>query len=145
MSTVGNLVRTNGRSILTVQEGESVFEALTLMARHDVGAVGVTFGGELRGIFTERDYARKVILLGRSSRDCTVAELMSPAVFVKSDCPIEEAMALMTSSGKRVRYLVVSEGEAPLGIVSIGDLVKSRMADQQATIANLENYILGQG
>lgn len=144
MSTVGNLVRTNGRSILTVQEGESVFEALTLMARHDVGAVGVTFGGVLRGIFTERDYARKVILLGRSSRDCTVAELMSPAVFVKADCPIEEAMALMTSSGKRVRYLVVSEGEAPLGIVSIGDLVKSRMADQQATIANLESYILGQ-
>lgn len=143
MSTVGHLVRSNGRSIVTVQEGESVFEALTLMAQHDIGALIVTFGGKVRGLFTERDYARKVILLGRSSYDSTVGELMSPATVVKAECTVEEAMSLMAMPDRRVRYLVVSEGEAPLGIVSIGDLVKARLADQQEIIANLENYIVG--
>ena len=143
MSTVGHLVRTNGKTILTVQEGETVYEALTMMAQHDVGCLVVTFGGKLRGIFTERDYARKVILLGRSSRDCTVGELMGKPVVVGAECTVEEAQALMASPDKRVRYLVVCEGEAILGIVSIGDLMKVRMADQQKLIESLENYIAG--
>lgn len=145
MSTVGHLVRASGRTILTAQEGETVFEALSTMAQHDVGCLIVTFGGRLRGIFTERDYARKVILLGRSSRDCTVGELMEKPTVVSADCTVEEAQALMASPEKRIRYLVVLEGEALLGVVSIGDLMKYRMADQQTRIESLENYIAGPG
>lgn len=145
MSTVGHIVRTSGRTILTVQEGETVYEALTTMAQHDVGCLVVTFGGRLRGIFTERDYARKVILLGRSSRDCTVGELMDKPTVVSADCTIDEAEALMASPDKRVRYLVVLEGEALLGVVSIGDLMKHRMAEQLTRIESLENYIAGPG
>lgn len=145
MSTVGHIVRTTGKTILTVQEGETVFDALATMAQHDVGCLIVTFGGKLRGIFTERVYARKVILLGRSSRDCTIGELMEKPTTVSADCTIDEAEALMTSPDKRVRYLVVLEGEALLGVVSIGDLMKHRMADQQTRIESLENYITGPG
>lgn len=143
MTTVGQLVRASGRNILTIQEGETAFEALSLMAQHDVGALVVTFGGRLRGLFTERDYARKVILHGRTSRESTVGELMSAATVVKADCSIEEAMSIMAMPGRRIRYLVVVESEAPLGIVSIGDIVKARLADQQSIITNLEQYIAG--
>lgn len=141
MSTVGQLVRAGGKGILSTTTGASVFAALETMAHYDVGALVVLDDGKVVGLFTERDYARKVILRGRSSRDCTVGELMGEAVLVGPERTIQEALAMMASRGRRVRYLVVADGDHPIGLVSIGDVVKSQMEDQQHLIETLEHYI----
>jgi len=141
MSTVAQLVRAGGKGILSTTRTASVFAALETMAHYDVGALVVLDEGRLAGLFTERDYARKGIVQGRAARECSVGELMSEAVVVRPECTIQEAQAMMAARGRRVRYLVVADGEQLLGLVSIGDLVKSQMADQQHLIETLEHYI----
>ena len=143
MSTVGQIVRNNANGLLATHPAESVFAALEIMAHHEVGALAVMDQGVLVGLFTERDYARKVILKGRSSRECKVGELMGEAVQVMHDCSVADALALMAVAGRRIRYLVVGLGGAIEGMVSIGDLVKAQMAEQQVKIEALEHYITG--
>jgi CBS domain-containing protein len=145
MSTVGQIVRKNANGLLTTHPKESVFAALEIMAKHDIGALVVMDGGMLAGLFTERDYARKVILKGRNSRECSVGELMGDAVRVGPGCMVADALALMASRDRRTRYLVVGDGSVLEGVVSIGDLVKAQMSQQQATIEALEHYITSPG
>lgn len=143
MSTVGQLIQAHGRGILSISPSQTVLGALETMAHYDVGALVVVESGRLVGLFTERDYTRKGVLLGRTARDATVGELMGEAVRVSPECTVQEASAMMASHGRRVRYLVVGTEENLLGLVSIGDLVKSQMADQQDLIQTLEHYITG--
>ena len=143
MSTVAQMLQTKGGAVWAVTPQTTVYEALELMARRDCGAVVVLDDGRLTGIFTERDYARKVVLLGRSSKTTPVAELMATKVyFVKPDSTDEDCMRLMTAH--RVRHLPVLENEKLSGVISIGDVVKSLMKDREFTIKQLENYITGQ-
>ena len=129
-------------SVHTVGPDALVFEALERMAEHNVGALLVMEGERLVGIVSERDYARKVILLARSSRDLPVRAIMSsPVMYVRPDQTNEECMALMTE--KRLRHLTVVEAAKVVGIVSIGDLVKSIVAEQRFIIEQLEHYIAG--
>jgi len=129
------------QSVVSVGPDDTVFTALTLLAQHDIGALLVLEGGRLVGIFSERDYARKIILKGKTSKDTLVREIMSDRVScVTLSETVEECMALMT--GKRVRHLpVLGEGNEVLGILSIGDLVKETISDQQFTIEQLVYYI----
>ena len=141
-ATVRQILQSKGGSIWSVAPHTTVFEALVLMAEKDVGALVVVEGGKLVGIISERDYARKVVLKGRSSKDTEVAELMTSGVFyVHPNQTIEECMALMTN--KHIRHLPVLEGEDLVGIITIGDAVKAVMADQEVMINSLENYIRG--
>src|SRR5437870_2820401 len=142
MKTVSQLLRTKGQAILSVSPEIPVFEALQVMAEKNVGALLVVEGGELVGIFSERDYARKVILKGKSSKDTPVQEIMSSHVlYVRPEQTIEDCMALMTD--KRVRHLPVLEQGKIAGVISIGDVVKALIAEQQFIIAQLQNYITG--
>ena len=143
MATMGQIIDGHGVPLQVVQAEETVFTALVRMAEHDVGALVVLRGEAVAGLFTERDYARKVILHDRTSREVTVGELMGEAVQVDRATGLEKAMALMASGARRVRYLVVVDGNRPVGIVSIGDLVKAQMAGQQDAIHALESYISG--
>ena len=141
MQSIRQLLGKEPRKPLTVLPTDTVFHALELMMRHDVGAVLVMEGERLVGIFTERDYARKVALHGKSSRELAVADVMTEKVcYVTPDQTINEAMALVTE--KRVRHLpVLDPGQKVIGIVSIGDLVKKTISDQAFIIEQLENYI----
>ncbi len=140
MPTVQEILRLRPQSLVSITPTATVYEALELMARHDVGAVVVLDSGRLTGMFSERDYARKVILFGKSSRDLLVQDIMTPRVLVVSPTDsIETCMALMTS--KRVRHLPVCEGHAVVGLVSIGDVVKAMLDDQRFVIEQLEHYI----
>jgi len=131
------------RPLAVVTPGDSVFHALSLMAMHDVGALLVLDSEDLVGIFTERDYARKLILQGKSSKETLVSEIMSDKVaYVTPTATVDECMALMTE--KRFRHLpVLSEDGEVIGIVSIGDLVKATISNQQFIISELERYITG--
>lgn len=142
MVTMGQIIRGHKRGLLGIQVDEAVYAALERMASHDVGALVVFKGESVAGLFTERDYARKVILRDRSSRNTPVGDLMSQAMLVELDVSLQDAMAMM-ASGPRVRYLVVVDGVRPVGIVSIGDLVKAQMADQEVALHALEQYISG--
>lgn len=127
-------------SIFSIPPDQTVFEAVQMMAEKQVGALLVMAGEALRGIISERDYAREVILKGRSSRETLVGEIMSANVItVTPATPVREALTLM--SDKRIRHLPVVEDSRVLGIISIGDLVKDVISDQQSTIEQLENYI----
>jgi CBS domain-containing protein len=118
----------------------TVYDALALMAKHDVGALVVLDDGRLAGMFSERDYARKVILLGKTSKQLAVSEIMTPRVIcVGLDDSVEACMALMTE--KHVRHLPVLDGSAVVGLVSIGDVVKALLHEQQFVITQLERYI----
>ena len=140
MKNVAQLLEGKGRDVHTIGPDARVIDALKLMAEKDVGALVVTEGAKLAGIISERDYARKVILQGKSSHDIAVREIMtSKLVTVQPRQTVEECMALMTS--KRIRHLPVIEGERLVGVLSIGDLVKEVIAEQEATIKQLESYI----
>ncbi len=140
MKTVSQLLQVKGGGVWSVTPESSVFSALKLMAEKNVGALLVMQGDALRGILSERDYARKVILLGKSSHDLQVREIMSDKVVcVGPKQTVDECMAMMSS--KRIRHLPVLEGGKVTGILSIGDLVKEVIAEQQLTIQQLESYI----
>jgi CBS domain-containing protein len=140
MTTARQLLDHKGRAIFSIGPDEPVLEAIRLMADHHIGALLVMKDDELVGIVSERDYARKVILKGRSSADTPVAQIMSsPVITVSLNNSVQECMQLMTS--RRLRHLPVVEGKKVLGMVSIGDLVKAVMDEQQHTIEQLESYI----
>lgn len=140
MTTVRQLLDGKGRAIYAVEPDDPVLEAIRMMADFHVGALFVMKNGELVGILSERDYARKVVLLGRSSAETPAWQIMSsPVVTVTPQASVDECMRLMTE--KRIRHLPVVEGSRVLGMISIGDLVKAVIADQQRTIEQLENYI----
>jgi CBS domain-containing protein len=142
MKTVQQVLQSKGREVHCVAPDARVFEALELMAQKEVGALLVIDGGKIAGIISERDYARKVILHGKSSHDIPVRDIMTAKVItIDPRQSVEECMALMTAN--RVRHLPVVEGEQLAGIVSIGDLVKEVIAEQQHTIRQLESYIHG--
>ena len=142
MATVRQLLRTKGNEIWSVAPQATVYEALQIMSEKDVGALLVLDKGNLVGIFSERDYARKLILKGRFSKDTTVTELMTHEVlYVEPQSTIEDCMALMTA--KRIRHLPVLEKERLIGIVTIGDVVKQIISDQEFTIQQLGTYITG--
>ena len=140
MKTVSQLLQGKGSSVWSVTPEASVFDALKLMAEKNVGALLVMSEDKLRGILSERDYARKVILLGKSSQEIAVRDIMSDKVVcVGPEQTVDECMALM--SGKRIRHLPVLAGGQVIGVLSIGDLVKALIEEQRQTIQQLESYI----
>ncbi len=140
---VKDILRHKGTHVWAVAPNDTVFKALEVMAEHDIGAVLVMEGDELRGILSERDYARKVILLGRASRHTPVKEIMTREVeTVSPEATIEECMAMMTE--KRFRHLPVVEGGKVVGVISIGDVVKAIIDDQAFLLDQMEKYITGQ-
>jgi len=140
MRSLTQLLEAKDGEIHTVAPDASVFNALKLMAEKDVGALVVTEGGKLTGIISERDYARKVILHGKSSHDLPVREIMTvKVVTVHPGQTVEDCMGIMTA--RRIRHLPVVEGERLIGVLSIGDLVKEVIAEQEQTIKQLESYI----
>ncbi|BAO29795.1 CBS domain-containing protein [Sulfuritalea hydrogenivorans] len=143
MKTLKQLLDQRPRTPIAVSPDDSVFSALELMAKHDIGAVLAIEGERLAGIFSERDYARKVILLGKSSREILVREIMTEKVlYARPEQTTDQAMALMTD--KRIRHLPVLDGNQKLmGMVSIGDLVKETISEQAFLIQQLEQYIAG--
>ncbi len=142
MISVKQLLDTKGRTIWSTAPTASVFEALQQMAEHNVGALIVMNGQALVGIFSERDYARKVVLMGKASRELKVGDIMSTHVItVTPGHSIEECMQLMTD--RRIRHLPVLDEGSVVGLVSIGDIVRTIIEDQRSTIHNLEDYITG--
>ena len=140
MTTVRDLLEGKGRAVYAVEPEDPVLEAIQLMADHHVGALLVMRGRELIGIVSERDYARKVILMGRSSNETPVWQIMSsPVVTVTPDQTLADCMRLVTE--RRIRHLPVTDKGTVVGVLSIGDLVKAVMEEQQQTIAQLESYI----
>jgi CBS domain-containing protein len=140
MKSLKQLLAAKGNQVYSIGPGAKVIEALQLMAQKDVGALAVMEGGRLIGMISERDSARKVILHGKSSQDVPVREIMTADVFtISPDETIERCMALVTQ--RRIRHLPVCEGEKLIGLVSIGDLVKEVIEDQEQTIKQLETYI----
>ena len=142
MPTVRHVLDGKGRDVHHIHPDASVLDAIRIMAEQHIGALVVLDAGQLVGIVTERDYARKIVLKGRTSPKTPVREIMSARVIcARLDQTVEECMAVMTA--KAVRHLPVVEHEKLVGMVSIGDMVKSIIADQQFTIEQLEHYIQG--
>ena len=140
MKSLKQLIAAKGGHVWSIRPDATVFEALQLMAQKDVGALLVMDGSRLAGIMSERDYARKVILQGKSSQDLSVRDIMTgDLVKVDPSRTVEECMGLMTQ--RRIRHLPVCEGDKLVGLVSIGDLVKEVIAEQEQTIKQLESYI----
>lgn len=140
MTTVRHLLDGKGRALYSIEPEDPVLEAVRMMADRHVGALLVMRGTELAGILSERDYARKVVLLGRSSAETPVWQIMtSPVITVSPDNSIHDCMRLMTE--RRIRHLPVVEGGRVVGMISIGDLVKAVIEEQQQTIEQLETYI----
>lgn len=143
MVMVSQCLQRKGRTIWSIGPDDSVYDALQLMADKDIGALLVLEGDELVGIFSERDYARKVILKGKSSKETPLREIMTTRVVcVHQHQSIEECMALMTEY--HVRHLPVLEGEKLVGVISIGDVVKEIISEQKFVIEQLEQYITGE-
>ena len=140
MHTVKDILSEKGKVIWSVSPETKVFDALKLMAEKNIGAVLVIKDNSVKGIFSERDYARKVILEGRSSHEINVDEIMSPRVlYVTLDTAIDECMLLLTE--KKIRHLPVYENENLVGIISIGDVVKELLARKDLIIDQMERYI----
>ena len=142
MSTVRHLLGRKGKDVWSVTSDSQVYDALTLMASKNIGALLVLDGGKLVGIFSERDYARKVILKGKSSKTTPISEIMtSEVITVGLDHTIEVCMSMMTEN--KIRHLLVMEDGEVIGVISIGDLVNAIITDQKFVIGQLENYIKG--
>ena len=142
MKLVKHLLDSKGRDVISIEPNASVLDAIKLMAEKGIGAMVVMDGSALAGIVTERDYARKVILKGRSSRETPVQDIMSADVRTTTvDQTVDSCMNMMTD--KRIRHLPVVDGDEVTGMVSIGDLVKAIIADQKEAIEQLEHYITG--
>lgn len=142
MTTTIRRMLANKPAVYSTTPGASVLDALKLMAEKNVGALVVLDGERLAGIFSERDYARKVVLLGKSSRDTPVGEVMTSKVFtIEPERSAGECMALMTD--RRIRHLPVVEAGKLVGVISIGDVVRAVVEEQQFTIQQLESYIRG--
>lgn len=142
MKTIRQLLKVKGNDIWSVEPADSVYEAIAMMAEKGIGALLVMQGSETVGVLSERDYARKVILQGRSSKETSVREIMTPdVIFAGPDNTIDECLALMTD--KRIRHLPIRDDQEVLGVVSIGDLVKTIISDQRFRIEQLERYVGG--
>ncbi len=145
MKTVKDILKLKTSDVWSVSPKSTVFEALTIMGEKEIGALMVIDeNGEVVGIITERDYARKIILKGKTSRETPVEEIMTPKSnmrTVKLDNTIDDCMVIIT--GKRIRHLPVFEGDKFLGLISIGDVVKGRMAEHEKLIEQLSDYIAG--
>jgi CBS domain-containing protein len=142
MKTVREILQEKGREVWTVESDARVFDALTLMAEKGIGALLIKEKGQVAGILSERDYARKVILQGKSSKDIPVREIMTSKVYgVHPETRVEECLALMTD--RRIRHLPVFQGNQLVGLISIGDVVKAVISDQKIMIEHLTNYIMG--
>jgi CBS domain-containing protein len=143
IDTVDAILKQKGSRVWTIPADATVFEAIQLMATRNIGALVVVSGEKLAGIFSERDYTRRVAVHGKSSKDTLVNEVLSPDLLVAHpNSTIEECMRLMTQ--KRVRHLPVLDGEALVGLVSIGDLVNWIITAQSVEIQQLQTYIAGQ-
>ncbi|MBP9658077.1 MAG: CBS domain-containing protein [Candidatus Promineofilum sp.] len=141
MATVRQMLMEKGYEVYTIPPDATVLEALQVMAEKDIGALVIAEEGEITGIFSERDYARKIALQGKSSRTTPVWAVMTGDVIcVSPDLPADKCMAIMTD--KHIRHLPVIEDGRLVGIISIGDVVKHIMIEQQVMIRHLEDYIL---
>ncbi len=141
-ASVRPVLESKGSRVWSVAPEAKVFDAIELMAEKSIGALLVMSGLQLVGIVSERDYARKVILQGRSSKDTPVSGIMSaPVIFVTTEYTVEQCFYLMTAH--RIRHLPVMNGDRLVGVLSIGDLVRAKVAAQQETIDQLTRYVLG--
>ncbi|MCP4264020.1 MAG: CBS domain-containing protein [Candidatus Brocadiaceae bacterium] len=142
MITVKEMLNEKAGGILTVSPQDTVYKALEIMAAKDLGALVVVDGGKVVGMFSERDYARNIVLQGKSSKSTFVKDLMNAnPCYVRLEQTLNDCMALITE--KRTRHLPVLDGEKLVGIISIGDVVKQYIVDKEFTIKQLENYIAG--
>ncbi|MHC4458406.1 MAG: CBS domain-containing protein [Planctomycetota bacterium] len=142
MHTVRQILQSKGSDIWSIAPQGTAYKALQIMADKEIGVLLVIDGGKLVGIFSERDYARKVILKGKSSKETSVGELMTQEVYyIDPGATMEDCMALMTA--KQIRHLPVMENEKLIGIVTLGDVVNQVISDQKVTIRELEKYITG--
>ena len=142
MKNVNAVLHGKSAQVYSLSTEASVLDAIRMMAEHRIGSVLVMENGKLTGIVTERDYARKVILLGRSSGETPIADIMSsPVISVKPTDTVSHCMALMTDN--KFRHLPVCDGDELLGLISIGDLVKAVIEQQQEEISQLQHYIAG--
>lgn len=141
LTTIRHILEVKGNDVWNIDPGSSVYSALTLMSAKDIGALLVLDGDTIAGIISERDYARKVSLLGKSSRETRVDQIMSKTVFtIHPDQTIEEALELMNC--KHIRHLPVVENDQVIGMISIGDLVKAVIYKQREEIKNLEDVLI---
>ena len=140
MHSIRDILREKGTTVRSIEPNETVFNALQIMADHGIGALLVMQNGKPVGLFSERDYARKLALRGLRSRDTTVSAIMSsPVLTIRPDASVQEGLSFMTE--KFVRHLPVVDGSGVIGMVSIGDLVKAVIQDQQSLIEQLESYL----
>ena len=140
MNTVKDILNSKGNEVWSVTPQTKVFDALKLMAEKNIGAVLITENENVLGIFSERDYARKIALAGKSSKEVSVQEIMSPRVlYITSDKYVDDCLAIMNE--KKIRHLPVYENGKLIGIISIGDVVKALIDHKEFTIEQLEQYI----
>lgn len=142
MGKVRNLLQTKGHTIYSVEPSIMVYRAIELMCEKNIGGLLIVEDGKLLGIFTERDYARKLILKGKSSKDTPIRDLMtSNLITVTSDTSVDDCMRVMT--GRKIRHLPVLENNELVGLISIGDVVRFVIEEQKSIIEHLEHYITG--